>query len=260
MKKYIRRFKNWMDFNPPGALSSKGWRLFKREFKQEAPIRFWVTHTLRRNTVLPIKWKWEAISDWIRYRTYDKYHVVKTGLKPQYYDKDTLMLHMNFNLLKEFVEEELSWRSWCFEDEKKEPLTFVQKWVPLGRRFFPYNNPERGIKYLEWEATLDDPSLPPHEQSPHQAVMAREKLALYDWWINGRPGRVEIELPAHPKRKSNDTDEELDIFDDDYDRTSPEYAEYLEILDKRSEQEEQRSIEDTEMLLRLVKVRGSMWT
>lgn len=54
----------------------------------------------------------EPIKYWIYYRIHPshRYNVVKTGLKPGYYDADTRMIHACFTLLKEYVEHELS----CF--------------------------------------------------------------------------------------------------------------------------------------------------
>jgi len=164
-----------MGYNPPGALSSRGWRLFRKEYKKKAPIRFWISNDLRRKTTLPLRWKYEAIRDWIRYRTYDRYHIVKTELKPAYYDKRTIMLHVNFDMLKDFVEGELAWRDWCF-DENRRKLTILERILPLNKRW-SFKDPARGIKHLQWESTLDDPALPPHEQSPAQAVAATAAAA-----------------------------------------------------------------------------------
>jgi hypothetical protein len=49
---------------------------------------------------------------WIKHRIdpRHRYHVIKTGLKPGYYDIDHLLLHGCFSLLVRFVEEEK-----CFE-------------------------------------------------------------------------------------------------------------------------------------------------
>jgi hypothetical protein len=44
----------------------------------------------------------------LKYRLHPghRYHVVRTGLKPGYYDIDTIMLHANMELLRRFVEDE----------------------------------------------------------------------------------------------------------------------------------------------------------
>lgn len=238
-----------MNYNPPWALSSPGWRLFNDEYKRVAPIRYWFTHTFRYKTILPIKWKYNKICDWIRYRTYDKYHIVSTGLEPGYYDKDHLMLNVNFNLLKDFVEIECASREYWSSDE---PKSFFAKHVPFYNIIVSFRRPDLGIKMLEWETTLDDPTLPPHQQCVHQAIHAREVLSLYKWWVKERPSRVEIS-------PSSALPPEVDPFDQ-YDRNTPEGKLYSDLMDKSFKQEEEWHNEDTENLIRLMKIRRGLWT
>jgi len=257
IRKTFPRFHAWLNFNPPGALSSKGWRLFRKEFKQKAPIRYWLTHDFRTSFTLPIKWKKDAILDWIRYRTYDRYHVINTGLKPSYYDVSHQILHVNFNLLKDFVEVEQAWRTWCWSDERREDKSINRFW-PFSF-FFRQNfrRPDIGIEHLKWAATLDDPSLPPHERCDHQAVAAREIMALYDWWVNKRPARKEIELPPYNDQGMDDL---LACFDDDFDSDAEDFKAHREAMDQQNKIDEEWKKEDEEMLIRLMKVRESLWT
>jgi len=46
---------------------------------------------------------------WISHRTYDKYHVVRTGLPVGYSDVVEKMLHTNFTMLVDFIEVEKAW-------------------------------------------------------------------------------------------------------------------------------------------------------
>lgn len=254
IKAKIEEFKHWMAFQPPYALSSQAWSSFRKEFKQKAPIRYWLHHDFRKKFTLPIKWKYEKIADWIRYRTLDRYHILDTGLKPGYYDADTKMLHVNFNLLKEFVEVEVAWRYVMWhDDEQKEIKNFwMYRHLPFAHRWF--RSPEHGIKHLEWEATLDDPSLPPMERSEHQAVGAREILALYLWWTKVREERTEIPFASFPKGEDDD-----DIFHG-YDHNTDEYKAFAKSCDEREVQTEEWNKEDEEMLIRLIKVRKNLWT
>lgn len=59
-------------------------------------ILFWFKHILPRKLTAPY---W-----FVRYRTWDKYHVVKTGTPPGYQDAPERMLGVAFQLLVEFVE------------------------------------------------------------------------------------------------------------------------------------------------------------
>lgn len=244
-----------MDYDPPGSMTSKGWRLFKQEYKEQAPIRHWFTHDFKYSVLMPVKWKYEKVHDWIRYRTYDRYHIIDTGLTPSYYDATTQILHVNFNILKEFVEVEQAWSTYCWSDDRK-TATWCEKHMPFYRRVYPFRRPDLGIKHFEWAATLDDPALPPHDRCDHQAVAAREVLALYRWWMIDRPGRKEIEYVPH-------SDQGLGIMsslDDDFDRDAEDYKAHVASMEEATKQEEDWNNEDEEMLIRLMKIRKSLWT
>jgi len=255
IKKVFRRFSSWMHYDPPGSMTSKGWRLFDEEYKRVAPIRHWISKDLRHAVVYPIKWKYQAITNWIRYRTYDRYHVLKTGLEPGYYEVEKLMLHVNFNMLKDFVEDELAWSRYLWT-ERDETATWCEKHMPFYYFFKPFRRPDLGIKHLEWASTLDDPNLPPHERCDHQAVAAREMLILYKWWVEGRPSRKEEAIPEYDHQGMGI----MGCLDDDFDQNAPDFIAHREAMDRNSNLEETWSNEDEEMLIRLMKVRRQMWT
>lgn len=257
MKKLISKFRDWMAYNPPGALSSTGWRLFEREFKVRAPVRFWITKDLRRKVILPIQWKYTAVADWIRFRTYDKYHVLKTGLEPGYTSVQHQILNVNFNLLKDFVETEQAWHHYICSEELRFKMSWLEKYMPLYHVVFPFRRPELGIEHLEWAATLDDPSLPPHEQSPHQAESAREILALYRWWVNIRPSRKELVPPPYSDQGLDDF---MACFDPEFDRDAEDFKAHQASFEDREKQATLWDLEDDEMLVRLMKIRKELWT
>ncbi len=254
IKKQYYKAKAWMDYNPPGAMSSKGWRLFNDEFKKNAPIRYYLLKEFRYKYILPVKWTYKDIRGWIRYRTYDRYHVIKTGLKPGYYDIDTRMLHGCFEMLKEFVEVEQAWRSYWGDNNYRK--TWCEEHAPFYYVFKPFRRPDIGIKHFEWAATLDDPALPPYERCESQAEAAREVLVLYKWWVIDRPARKEIEYLPYNKQGLGD----LGSLDDDFDRTAPDYIAHRKSMEDANKQEEDWHAEDDSMLARLVKVRRSLWT
>ena len=254
-KNSFKRIKHWLDYSPPDSLSSKGWRLFKEEFKQNAPIRYWL-HNDFDKMFNPIRWKYRSMKEWFRYRTYDRYHVIQTGLPPSYYDVSTQILHVNFNMLKDFVEVEQASQTFWWGDEAKK-ASWCMKHMPFYRFFYPFRRPDLGIKHFEWAATLDDPKLPPHEQSPGQANAAREILDLYDWWVNRRPARKEVDYPPYNNQGLGDM---LACFDDDFDRTAPDYVEHEKAVSKSVDQEREWDQEDEDMLIRLMKIRDHLWT
>lgn len=254
IKNLRHKISAWLDWYPPGSLTSKGWRLFRQEFKEQAPIRYWLMHDFRYAVILPIQWKYRAINDWVRYRTYDRYHVVKTGLQPDYYGFEDRSIHACFNMLKDFIEVEKSWNSFVCDENRSE--TWYEKYVPFYWKFVEFRRPDLGIAYLEWEATLDDPNLPPSQQSPHQAVSAREQLALYKWWTETRPSRKEEDVWEYSDQGLGI----LSVLDDDFDHEAEDYKISHEAMERNEKLREQWDKEDEDMFIRLVKLRKALWT
>ena len=203
------------------------------------------------------------IHDWyhaLRYRIVHhphKLHIRHPDLiKGRWYDKDYILLYANFQILTDFVELEIPLFSrWCGIGEKWElrlgKIPFV-RWFLETRR-----NPAEGIAHLEWASKLDDPEQ--EHPMPSQAHHAREHLALYRWWKEERPARPDpwesiTERPEIPLNKLlNDTD-----------ALTPEQRvqkeQYFEALRKADEIEESYMEEDTQQLIRLIKVRRGLWT
>lgn len=250
LKRLIAKFDNWMDFNPPGAMSATGWRLFGEEFKEVAPIRYWIKHDFVRGIVWPIQRTFNNAKFWIRYRTTHRYHVVETGLKPGYNEVETVMLYTSFNLLKNFVEVELASHS------PDREVTWCERHMPFYRLFYPFRRPDLGMKVLDWKCSLDDPSLPVFQQSVHEAADGREIRTLYKWWVEDRPARKRIEIPAYSMQGKGD----LGIFDDDFDREAEDYKAYEKARAEAAQQGVDWRAEEQTMLERLIKVRQSLWS
>lgn len=255
IKKIFNKTNHWLGYSPPGSLTSKGWRLFKQEFKEHAPIRFWIHYTFP-SYYRPIKWTYDDVTWWIRYRTTNVYHKVNTGLPPGYAELDNKMLFTNFTMLKRFVECEIAYKQSWSDDEYKHRTRYT-KYIPFYKYFKPFCEPALGIKHLDWEATLDDPSLPPYEQSPQQATAARETKLLYIWWTQTRPARKE----AGPGPEYSDQGLGLfAILDNDFDKNAPDYVEHAQHWKLNEELREKWDTEDDEMLVRLINHRRSLWS
>jgi len=246
----VKKFKHWMAYSPPGALSARGWRLFNREYKKNAPIRYLLNKTIKRKIINRIVNNIAHVKYWIIYRTTERSHVVKTELKPDYIELSKRMLYASFFLLKEHVEIDSAWHNHCVSGN----LTFCEKYMPFYNILTKFKNPELGVAYFEWAATLDNPALPPHEQSPDQARSAREVLALYTWWTLLRPAREEATRTTYSYQGF-----ELGSLDSSFDVNAPDYVSYMAAMDKINDMEEIWEQEDTDMLIRLIKIRKSLW-
>jgi hypothetical protein len=172
------------------------------------------------------------IGDWFRYRTYDKYHIVNTGMEPGYADVTERMLHVNFNMLKDFVEiEKAHMWNWCEQPTMEQP----------------------GVSHLIWEMGLEG------TQDNGQAENAREIYELYDWWTNDREYR-------------EDADKDWDAYHDamikehgeDSFFTEDNTKELTKLRDKwlktSSKLEKKYTKQDEQMLIRLMKIRNALWT
>ena len=159
-------------------------------------------------------------------------------------------------MLKDFVEVDQAIQSYWFSSDSEK--IGWKMYIPFYKSVFYYQfrMPERGIAHLKWAATLDDPSLPVYDQSVDQAKTAREILALYDWWVNIRPARK----LKDPGVYSDQGFSEFGCLDDDFDKNSPDYKLYREISTENDKIEATWDNEDTEMLVRLVKIRNKLWT
>lgn len=246
-----KRFLKWMKYDPPGSLEADHWRIFNEEFKEKAPVRYFIT-SIVPDFIRPVRGFFTRIKDWIRYRTINRYHVIDTGLAPGYYEISDKVLHGPFNLLKNFVEKEQAWASQCWSSTNK--LTRIET-LPFYYEFF-YCKPEIGIAHFNWAATLDDPTLPPGDRSEEQAKNAREVLALYTWWTETRPKRYIDEEGVTYSNQGFP----MGPLDSGFDRTAADYVAFTKWHNEEMDAEGRWIEEDTEMLIRLIKIRSSLWT
>lgn len=154
-------------------------------------------------------------------------------------DPDNILLHANFQILKDFIEIELA--SWSDSDDTTSNKTILSKFRSRFRfnRRHNLRNPEAGIAHLEWEIA---------ETTGIQREAAIEKKELYDWWVNIRPYR---EDPFSYKLIWKDNTPSFNNSFTTGDRLS------LDLSNNLSNFYDQ---EDTEMLHRLINIRKSLWT
>lgn len=180
---------------------------------------------------------------WIAFRTYDKYHVVKTDLEPGYYDIDTRILHSNFTLLVDFVEIEKASLQYFFSSYKEEKNKSRVSFDKLTKE----QKKELGLQHLNWEIENDEEFFP--EQ---QKVSAKEVKELYLWWTETRPSRID------PYDKY---EEERDKFSGSIlNMDGKNKKKMLALYKKIGKLEDQYEKEDDAMLIRLMNVRRNLWT
>jgi len=172
-----------------------------------------------------LKYKYILVLDWVRFRTSRRYHIVNTGMEPGYYDTDTRMLHVNFNLLVDFVEIEKAWMNIWSDGFKYSKLPW------FDRKFRRFRSPEDGIAYLNWEIE--------QTSCPGQSKAAKTILEIYTWWKETRPNRPDPYVEANY----------YEVFKDD-----------LVEVQRVRKIEAKYDKEDEQMLIRLIKIRQFLWT
>lgn len=98
----MKKFKRWLNYNPPKSATGEEWAYFRRDFKENAPIRFKIRELRLWGISLYTKYITESIK-WVKFRTIKKHHIIKTDLDPGYHTISTRILHASFSLLVTYV-------------------------------------------------------------------------------------------------------------------------------------------------------------
>jgi hypothetical protein len=248
----------------PYALSGKDWKAWDAEAKRKHPIRYWIAEEGFDKIQKFLNWpidklyniKYHIVNRWI-----DQSHALvahpKHIKRGQWRDLDCRILICLFDELVDFVEIEKAYSNYRWSEEKQKGM----KWWQVGRwRTRTWRSAEAGLNHLEWEMTLTDEEWleedKKHEAKPTvQAETAKEIIELYKWWTEVYPNRPEpMEVSGWSAYCDSKSDGIFDIFEkDDGVDTGP-------MLDKMREMEKAYEEEDTQMLIRLIKIRGSLWT
>jgi len=172
-----------------------------------------------------------------------------------------------FNELVNFVEVELAWKHVTCDESVR--AKYQVPWYGMGWfRWRSWRNAQAGIDYLNWEINLVkdrswglSPDDAEYGEPTDQARAALEILSLYTWWTQVYPKRQD----PHDESGWTEACEFGRKDDSDFlsmlDNTDPEYVAMRDRAHERlREIEAQREQEDTDMLIRLIKVRERLWT
>jgi len=256
----------------PEAATVKEWKDWRESTKQAAPFIYWFAEEFLNNLQNFMNYPSDKLCDakyYIYNRCIDKKHYLKTGLKPgQWHDLDTRLLHGMFTELADFVEIEKASHHVIWDKEAQCKFN-----TPLWRkghcllRWKPWRCPEAGIAHLKWEMALknDYEWLPECERTQQpdygypspQALNANEIFAIYTWWKTTRPSRPD---PSDSSGWSDYCKKHRDIESLFEERSEKEEAEGRIILDKMNNIEKTYAQEDEAMMIRLIKIRYSLWT
>lgn len=173
-----------------------------------------------------------------------------------------------FNELVDFVEIEQAWHHCLWDDDAKSK--FNPPWYSRGWfRWRTWRCAEAGLEYLRWASSLTmgqdwgvEESDSNYGKPTYQAKAAKEIIELYTWWTEVYPNRPD------PYDASGWTDycermrvkypgsfmSSLNTKDKEERRESDRAHKLLRKIEKQYEDE------DEKMMIRLVKIRNSLWT
>jgi hypothetical protein len=173
-----------------------------------------------------------------------------------------------FNELVDFVEIEQAWHHCMWSDEAKTEYE-VPWWRSGWLRLRTWRNAEAGMEYLKWASELkvdenmgSNPDEKGYGEPTWQAKSAKEIIELYTWWTvtyRNRPDphdasgwsahcdAMRVKYPGSFFSSLNSKDAE--------DKKASDKAHKL-----LTKIEKAYAKEDEEMMIRLIKIRESLWT
>lgn len=258
----------------PYSETSAGWKQWREEAKKNHPIRYWLAEEGLDFLQNIIMWPADKYND-IRYYIKNRFVVRPHALTAHprdiapgtWCDVGHRFLPCMFNELVDFVEIEKAWSHVIWSKDEREkykaPDIFWRRINPFHR----WRCPEAGLDHLKWEMqlTTDEHAAdyPFVGEPTYQAIAAREQYELYIWWTQTRPARPDASAAsgwdALYYKKYGDKDS--DWLDELGSNKSPEYQKAsAQALNAMREIEDKYEQEDEEMLIRLIKIRNSLWT
>lgn len=276
------KFADWIRGTPkPGAETAEGWSRWRRTAKIKR-FRYWlaeegldaVQNFLHMPTDILYSIKYYINNRWVT-KTHALTAHPQDIPRGEWRDVGSRFLPCLFNELRDYVEVELAWSNIAWSEEaraKYNPPWWAWGWF----RWRTWRCPQAGLDHLHWETTLTFDDIIVDEDDPnrgkptHQALRAKEVLELYHWWLNVYPQRPDpheasgwsalCDARRQRIRDENDDDEDEDLAFLGDDRTPEERDESRRVLDLCHKIEQQYEDEDTEMMIRLIKIRNGLWT
>lgn len=269
------KFADWLRGTAkPSSASSEGWYAWDKAAKAAHPFRFWLADTALDNLQTLIYYPTDRLHDvkyYINNRWVTRTHQLTAhprDIKPGWWrDVGNRFLPCLFNELVEFVEVESAWNHIVWMD-KADRVKYNPPWYATGWfRWRIWRCPQAGIDHYEWAASLRfndewcNPTDKHYGKPTPQAIAAQEILDLYHWWTEVRPNRpdaYDVSGWTELCESRRLTHEEDGIMFRD--RSPAEKKQTKKALDLSHKIEAAYDKEDTAMMIRLIKIRDSLWT
>lgn len=257
------------------AGTSTEWRDWRRKAESKSKFRYWLAEEALdklQKAVFYIPDKLYEIKYYINNRYVSRTHSLTANprhIRPgTWCDMGDRILPCLFDELVNYVEVEQAWKNIAWDNEARKKY-----WAPFYAtgwfRWRTWRSAEAGLEHLKWQQSLvldESMGVSPDDENygkeNYQAIRAKEVETLYRWYLEvylKRPDPMDVSgwsQYCDEQREKNDGDIFIGL-----DNKSPEDQDQSRaILDKMNSIEQQYRDEDTEMLIRLIKLREFLWT
>ena len=255
----------------PLAGTHEQWEDWRNTAKSVSKFRYWLAEEFLDYVQDVITWPVRQLYNikyYINNRWITRSHALTAhsrDIKPgTWCDVGNRFLPCLFNELQDFVEVELAW--WHLAWSPEERAKYNMPWWAVGWwRVRLWRCPQAGLDNLDWQRQLvwkEEECLPnsPNIGKPTpQALNAKEILELYTWWTQtyrNRPDPYEVSGWHDYCESLREKGESL--WSQPKDKAAKKKS--RDCLKKLHKIEEAYEKEDEAMLIRLIKVRRSLWT
>ena len=267
----IGKFADWLRGTPKLKCgTSEEWNDWETTAKTAHPIRWWIAEEgldYLQRTVYYIPDRLNDIRYYINNRWVSHSHALTAharDIKPgAWSDVGNRFLPCMFNELVDFVEIEQAWHHCMWSDEAKTKFD-VPWWRSGWLRWRTWRNPEAGMEYLTWASTLTNKEFIEEgekEEPTYQANSAKEIIELYTWWTvtyRNRPDPYEASGWTAACEASRIANGGRLSFSSDKDPVLKKASDKAHKLLQKIEADYEK--EDEAMMIRLIKIRNSLWT
>ena len=269
----ISKFSDWLRGTPKLKCgTSEEWDAWTDKAKASYPIRWWIAEEgldHLQKFVYYIPDKLNDIRYYINNRWVSHSHALTAhprDIQPgSWSDVGNRFLPCMFNELVDFVEIEQAWHHCIWSDDAK--TKFDVPWYRSGwLRWRTWRCPEAGMEYLRWAEKLTNEEFleegEKHLAVPtYQAKAAKDIIELYTWWTTtyrNRPDPYDASGWTEYCEASRAANGGKLSWSGDKD---PELKKMSNVaMKKLRKMEADYEKEEEQMMIRLIKIRGSLWT
>ena len=271
----IGKFADWLRGTPKlNCGTSEEWDEWYKTAEKAHPIRYWIAEEgldYAQKVVYYIPDRLNDLRYYINNRWVSHSHRLTAhprDIRPgNWSDVGNRILPCLFNELVDFVEIEQAWHHCIWSDEAK--TKFNVPWYRSGwLRWRTWRCPEAGMEYLTWASGLvvdkdmgAEPGEKGYGEPTYQAKSAKEIIELYTWWtttyrnrpdpyeVSGWTAACEAQREANGGRLSFSTPKDPALK-----KAQDKAHKLLRKIEADYEKEEEA------MMIRLIKIRQSLWT